>query len=477
MFSHRRFSKYVQLSLAVTTVTLGLFIVTGYIQKSKSANLISVSDTLSTSRLSWVAREGAGNSVGSSLVNIDTTQGAYESTSSGNLFVNDSVAIGNGGAMSTYTVTSISSASQFSVNPVLAAGQASAGDFMIATRSATHTLAFTTASAIANGAFRVLIPAVSNATNAKDGIPDRNGFDFSTTTPTVTCPTNVGTYAFASGTATASAVTIGSQVYHAFECRYSGSGANSQAFTGFTINSLINPAANANHVDGTADTYLYVIQNLDNAHNVIDQTVGSLAVVESVRVTATVDPQITFRIGGVTSGTSACGLTTNVTTTSTVVPFGSLSISSFTVAAQYLSVSTNAVNGYVVTGIESDQLAKGGATCTGTGSGNASCITDSIGDNGLMTSSVTAPWTSTAVSGFGYTLADPNSSTTPAFTFASGYRQFADLQNSGTPQTLFSGATVVNNANVYVCYKAAVSASQAAGDYTNNLTYRATATF
>lgn len=476
--------------IALLGIAGALFLKLGNINQTNSLNLTSVSDTLSTSRLSFVARLGAGNTVGSSIITIDTTQGAYESTSSANLFSGDTVRIGNGAAMGSYTVTGAPSISTFTTSAGLSSGQTTAGMFVIATRSATHTVAFTSATAVPNGAFRVLIPAVSVTANAADGIPDNAGFDFGTTTPTVTCPADVGaTYDFVSGTATASAVTIGSTKYHAFECRYSGTGSVGQAFTGFTINSLINPAAKINHVEGTSDSYVFIVQNLDfNNVTTYDSTSGAISVVESVRVTATVDPQITFRIGGVNSGTSACGVSTGVTTTSATVPFGSVSISSFTNAAQYVNVSTNATNGYAVTAIENDQLGKAGNACVGAGPTFANpCIPDSAGDNAAMTSSVSDKWDSTTTKGFAYSLQDPNSSTTEAFAYNLGTgncsgasfcaRKFADAENSGTAQTIFSGTTVADNQNVYVCYRIVIGASQQAGDYTNNITYRATATF
>ncbi|PWU22794.1 hypothetical protein C5B42_05095 [Candidatus Cerribacteria bacterium 'Amazon FNV 2010 28 9'] len=468
------------LRICFVLVTGVFFLSLGSHNQTHSLNLTSVTDTLSTSRFSWVGRLAAGNISGSSIVTLDTTANEYESTSSGNLFTNDTVAIGNGAAIVTNdTVKNILSLSQFEISPALTSSQTTAGMFIIATRSATHTLSFTTASAVPNGAFRVLIPTISNATNAKDGIPDRGGFDFSATTPTVTCPSSVGaTYNFVGGTATASAVVVGSTTYHAFECRYSGTGAIGQSFTGFTINSLINPAPNSGHTDGFADSYTYLVQNLDSTHSVVDQTTGAIAVVESVRVTATVDPQITFRIFGVNSGTSVCGLTTSVTTTATTVPFGSVSISSFTSAAQGLTVATNATNGFAVTALENDQLGRNGNVCTGGGpSFSNPCIPDSAGDNGLMTSSVTDTWNNNTTVGFAYTLADPNSSTTPAFTFSTGYRKFADNENSVAAQTIFSGSSVASNQNVFVCYKIIVAPTQQAGDYTNNITYRATATF
>lgn len=481
------------LTVAVFFATFSFF---GHQNQTSSLNLTGVSDTLSTSRFSFVGRLASGNSAGSGLVTLDTSPNTYESTSSANLFVNDSVGIGDSTGISTYTVSDIISASQFQISTSLGSGDADAGDFVIATRSATHTVAFTTTTAIPNGAIRILIPTVSTDANATDGIPDRNGFDFSFTANAsfpVTCPADSGsTYDFVAGTATKSAVTVGSTKYHAFECRYSGNGASSTSFTGFVIGNgstaLINPAPNSAHVEGTADSYTYIIQNLDSANNVVDQTTGAVAVIESVRVTATVDPQITFRIMGVSTGTTTCGVATTVTTTSTAVPLGTLSIGSFTSAAQALSVSTNASSGYAVTAIANDQLGKDGNTCTGGGPTFSNpCIPDSAGDNAAMSHSAIDKWDSTSTKGFAYSLQDPNGTVTEAFAYNTGTgncsgasfcsKQFADNENSEVAQTLFSDTTVADNDNIYVCYRAVISASQQAADYTSNITYRATATF
>lgn len=57
---------------------------------------------------------------------------------------------------------------------------------------------------------------------------------------------------------------------------------------------------------------------------------------------------LSFSIGGLSSGQSTEGVTTDVTTTPTAVSFGTLPIGSATIAAHRLSVSTNAGVGYKV---------------------------------------------------------------------------------------------------------------------------------
>ncbi len=476
--------------IVIATLSL-VMLVSGSYQQSQSASLTNVSATLSNSRLSFKGALTSGNNEGSSQVTINTTTGSYPSTTSAQLVIGDTLAIGNSDSLGTYTITDVVSASKVNVTPVLATGDADDGDDVISTQSATQTIRFTTANAIANGRIRILIPAESDDAISSDGIPDAGNFDFGNTAPTVTCPTDITNYNFVSGTATASAVTIGSQDYHSYECAYSGSGAIGTAFDGstndaITINSVINPAPKTAHSTGLADTYRVIVQHIDENFNVADSTTVSIGVIEAVKVTASVAPQITFQIIGVNSGTTACGLSTDVTTTPTSVPFGELSISAFTTAAQALSVSTNASNGYSVTALANDQLGKNGNTCTGDNTG-ADCIPDSVGDNSTMTHENTDEWTSSATKGFAYSLDDVNSSgTTPAFQYTSTSgnctgtycaKQFADQEDSQSAQTIFSSTSVADNHNLFVCYKSIISSTQSAGEYENHITYTATATF
>ncbi len=453
-------------------------------------DLSTVSVTTSDPRPSFRGVLGAGNTAGISSVIINVTNGAYPSTSSAQLYINDQIRIGEGGSMASYSVTDIVSASTFNISPVLAAGDSDTGDDVIATRSGSLTVKFKTKNAVNNGKFRVLVPALADNTSASDGLPDAGAFDQPAVGVGVTCPTDISNYTFGAGTAAVSSVTVGSTDYHAFVCPYTGTGSVNADFTAtaafFTINGLINPAPKtATHTLGTADTYTVLVQQLDGSSSVVDTTSVNIGVVEAVHVTATVDPQLSFRILGIDSGTSACGNTTGVTTTPTSVPFGSLAISAFTDAAQALAVSTNAQNGYVVTAKESDQLAKGGVTCTTDGSGVSTCIIDSNATNISHTNPAT--WSSTSFKGFGYSLHDVNTSgLTAAFSHdtnsgncagSSCYKQFADGQASEAAQTIFSSTTVADNHNLYVCYRAIVSSTQVAGDYENYITYTATATF
>lgn len=445
------------------------------------ANLTSVKDTLQTSRLSVNARvDATGTTVGSSNVKLKTSASAPANTiSTGNLRAQDSVVIGTG----TYTVVDIIDTDEFTVTPVLAAGDADDNDPIYLKVKPRHTVQFTTASAVANGYFQILLPA--DTTTPNDGNPDDQGYDFNTTVD-VTAPSDVGsTFDFVAGVATAAGATgcTSPANYHCFEFHYSGTGAVGQAFTLYIgnangTNTPIAPATGTAHTEGTADTYPILVRQFaastdPNSATPIDATSARVAHIEAVRVTATVDPTISFSIAGISSGATRCGVSTDVTTTATSVPFGGMALNTFKTLAQDLTVSTNASSGYVVTSSENDQLGLGGATTP--------FIPDTTCDGGTCSESIAVEWTTATNNGFGYSLENVDAASiafeydTSGDTFRS--KQFADITGAETPQTIFSSTTVANAENAYVCYRLSVGATQAAGDYENQITYTATGTF
>lgn len=438
-------------------------------KKLESANLTSASDTLETSRLSFHGKNNEALVAGSTIIKMATS--GTPSTSTANIFPGDTVTYTT--SSNAYTVDEVIDSDEFSVTTGLASADCDADDEFVIKRTAQHVVGFTTATAIPNGAIRIRIKADSTANN--DGNPDDDGWDFnSISNGDVSCPTDTTGYDFVTGTATVSGGIGCTAGYHCFECRYSGSGNTATALT-LTIGDstkLLNPAPASGHSEGSAgtyDTYSVIIDNLNASDTVIDSTTVKVAMIESVRVTATVDPTISFSIATLSAGATACGNALDVSTTATTVPFGSLAIDLFKDLAQNLTVSTNADGGYVVTAIEDDQLSVDGAGVTE--------IPDVVG--GSHSSSI--DWTSTSTKGFGYSLENVDA-TSITFQYNIGgsfsARQFpSTADGSENPVTLFYSNTVADSENAYVCYRAVVSATQEAGNYENAITYRATATF
>ncbi len=459
--------------------TLSLLFVLVQPANLESANLTSVKDTLQSSRLSVRARvDSAGTTVGSSRVLIKTTASAPANTiTTNNLRAQDSVIIGTG----TYTIVDIYDTDEFDVSPVLASGDADDNDPVYLKMKPRHVVTFTTASAVTNGSFRILLPA--DATSPNDGNPDDQGYDFNTSVDVTA--SNVTGYTFGTGTATAygGANCTAPTNYHCFDIAYTGSGAVGTTITiniGNTngSNTPIAPSAGTSHTEGTADTYSVIVRNYasgadPDADTPVDSTSAKVAHIEAVRVTATVDPTINFSIAGVASGATRCGVSTSVTTTATSVPFGTMSLNTFKTLAHNLTVSTNASGGYVVTSAENDQLGKDGATTPN--------IADTLCDSGTCSESTPSEWNTATNTGFGYSLENVDAASI-AFEYDDSSnsfrsRQFSDLQASETPATIFSSTTVANAEDIYVCYRLSVGATQAAGDYENQITYTATGTF
>lgn len=472
-------------------VSYGVFILAVFTaltlpSKLESANLTSVKDTLSTSRLSYHGRvNSTGTTVGSSHVLIQTSTGLdsaseqANSISTANLKAQDTVTIG----ANSYTIVGIIDSDEFTVSPVLISGDTDNNDPIYLNVKPVHTVTFTTATAVANGFFQILLPADSDASTSYDGKADDQGYDMTTSGVTVT-GTDVGsTYDFVTGVSTRSGDTgcTSPSNYHCLEVHYSGTGAVGQAITitlGSGASTPIAPATGTAHTEGTADTYPVIIKNFaasanPNSATAVDATTGRVAHIESVRVTATVDPTINFSVAGISSGATRCGVSTSVTTTATAVPFGTMVLNTFKTLAHDLTVSTNASGGYAVTAAENDQLGKDGGTTPN--------IQDTLCDSGTCSESSPSEWNTATNNGFGYSLENFDAASV-AFeynnsgnTFRS--KQFADLQAAETPQTLFSSTTVANAENVFVCYRLSVGATQAAGDYENQITYTATGTF
>jgi hypothetical protein len=363
-----------------------------------------------------------------------------------------------------------------------------------ATQSASLTVRLTTISALNAGSFRILVPAFSGTATSHDGYPDEGGFEFGKTgdtTASIACPVTAsyGTFTATSTNAEAAAVTINGINYHSFVCEYTSLGAVGTAFDGtteeaFIISDLINPAPKvgaSNHNLGQADTYSVIIQQRDSADTVIDQTVTKVGVVDAVKVSASIAPQITFTVAGVAASSSVCGITTDVTTTALTVPFSDLTIGAFVDAAQRLTVITNALGGYAVTAAENDQLGREANACATDGSASITCLVDASVTGASHTTS--ADWTDASGDpGFGYSLNTVSGSPSVAFFYNESARtfsakQFPDLAEAEPVQTIFSRNTVTASDVVDVCYRIAPAATNAAGDYENYLVYTASATF
>lgn len=490
--------------------------------RTKAGPLSSTSVTMSNSRLSYRGQVD-GNPAASNIIDIkvggitDYVDGTDEYTDG--LVVGDTLVFNDATTPSgSRTIQEIIDANTIRVSTALSVTDE---PFYMA-QTTDLVVQFTTNSVIAGtgtlagGYFEVLVP--SAATDNDDGIPDQDLFDFNDPDSTVTCTgSNHGTFGYdtdpgATGFREGDRGDTTNPIYnttndyhsdnwHAYRCHYDGSGAVNETIT-MTISNLVNPAPAADHDTGVADTYDIIVRHMNGNGTAADETDDiefdatwtKIGAIEAVQVSARVVPILTFSIEGVAATTTACGVSTSVTTTADSVPLGVLDTATFTNAAQLLEVTTNAPEGASVTAIANDQLGLNGGTCTGdtylSGVDAYTCIWDANVTN--MThqdSSGTAgeqDWdTSTTSPGFAFSLDQSGGlgTTNPDFEYnqsSGGFfaRHFADAENSQDPQLIFdTNGDPTNDDDTFVCYRAKVDAVTAAGYYYNYITYTATATF
>lgn len=240
---------------------------------------------------------------------------------------------------------------------------------------------------------------------------------------------------------------------------------------------ITNPSKNA--PVGTADVY-YV----DIATNGGENVRVKFAIIEGVVVTATVDAILEFTISGVNSGVSVKNTTTNVNSTPNTIAFGTLPLTpSSTIAAQELSVRTNASDGFFVYVFQDHDL-------TSAGGDTIKCFKDGT----CVSWNSTEAWNSptgdlndeNTWGHFGFTSEDPRvqSDGTCSTTNTGTYGNPTDDKWAGFSGT--SQAPVMcyprpfdsnQGGKVKVGYRVEITALQPAGEYTNTLTYIATPTY
>ena len=455
-----------------------------------SATLLDAKDVLENSRLSYFTTLSGNHDEDATTINITTS--AQPDINTNHLFPGDSVTIGTG----SYTVGTIVDTDTFTITSGLADGDRDDGDPIYVNQSATHTVSFTTASAVADGAIRISIPAIENDSTEEDSKPDQVGFDlYGVEDNDITCPSDGGVgsdYDFEDAGGEGEASHGGGGGWHTFQCRYSGSGSGSTSLTmtigDTTAQTLLNPSPASGHTQGTADAYTIRIQNLAGIvgdYAVIDAVDVRVVLIEAVRVTATVEETLNFAIAGTSSGDTHCGTAAKDDTQLYSVPFGSLTdTNTFYDLAQKLTVSTNADDGYSVTVFEDDELGLDGA--------NDPYIPDTACDASVCDHTTSQEWNvATGYDGFGYSLENVSGEGMDArFAYNDTSRtfsakHFSNRTEDATPpyQDEEANADIMYNIgpvdtnSIYVCYRITVTGIQTAGDYYNTVTYIATPTF
>lgn len=295
---------------------------------------------------------------------------------------------------------------------------------------ATHTVvASTTVTIPAGGYFEVTFPA-----------------QFTTISNTnMTCPT--GSTAGGSG--------------QNLRCTFAGQ----RTATSSTIimRSITNPAS--------VGSYRITIVSRDSGDVILEQSTVSVAIVDDVTVTATVDSALTFTISGLATGAVVNGIPTTGSSTFQTIPYGTITSAASSTIAQRLNVTTNAAYGFTVTVWQDHNLlANNGA--------DIDSFKDGVPGTAETWKSPTGVLGSEATYGhFGLSSDDSSLSTGDEY----GTRLYKGFSGTTPMEVMYhTGAAdgVADNiGSTSVAYTIQINALQEAGDYSNTLTYICTPTY
>lgn len=228
---------------------------------------------------------------------------------------------------------------------------------------------------------------------------------------------------------------------------------------------------NTQATNSTANTYTFNVDSTDE-----DAKDALVAVVAGVTVSATIDETLTVAVNAVNAGANCDdngGTPTEVTTTSTTVPFGTVSTETFYNGCQRVDVDTNAAGGYTVT-IAQTQLLTSGATTIAEGTCDGTCNDTTLGG-----------WETATNNGFGYCADDRAGNAAADAGIAAGsqcddatpeYYTFFTDPTEPTVDFMFSSGPISGD-QTNISFHLSVDGAQAAGTYSNIVYYVATATF
>ncbi len=229
-----------------------------------------------------------------------------------------------------------------------------------------------------------------------------------------------------------------------------------QAVT-FSIAGMTNPS--------TTNTTFYarIITYSDTGTTEIDSGTAAFAILTttSVAVTATVLENFSFALNAVNSGGSVNGATTDITTTSVLIPFGTLSDGDPNIGAHDVVVTTNAGSGYAVS------VKSTADPALTSGSNNIDKFTGTYASPATW-SSPNGSSQSVNTGFFGYTTADTTHSD-----FQSN--KWAGIDT--TARTIVSASTGVSSETTRIGWQAEINELQPAGVYSGTVIVVATPTY
>ncbi len=197
--------------------------------------------------------------------------------------------------------------------------------------------------------------------------------------------------------------------------------------------------------------------NVDCATSPVDNATIGFIFTNGTTLSLSVDPTLTFTVGTVASGQLCNGATTTVATTSTTIPFGTVTSAANSIACQALTASSNSTNGYTI-------YARYTAAPT---NAISQTIADWTGTNATPTT-----FSAAGTEAYGYTTDDSTLGTGTVARFTTAGPKFAAMTTSNN-EVAYEPAGVTST--VYkVAHQVGVSTLTKPGTYTTTIIYTCT---
>jgi hypothetical protein len=193
-----------------------------------------------------------------------------------------------------------------------------------------------------------------------------------------------------------------------------------------------------------------------------------VAITDHVTVTASVPSTLNFMISPVATGTVVNGVTTTGGSATTTIGFGNLTVGTSSIIGQQLSVTTNANYGYMVTVAQNQDLTSNSGTTIHAFKDSAASTTAQTWSSPLGTLDTPTTYGHLGLTSDDTTLST-NQFTSNTWKGLAGVSPMEVMYHTGP----VNGATQ-GKGTTTVAYRVEISPLQAAGDYTNALTYVAT---
>lgn len=435
--------------------------------RAEAASLGNLSDRITTSRPSASSPLATSYPSGVGIMTILNNGSRYLASDSAMIIRNSGSVITSGIPIASQSAT----LTTVYFGNITAAAAQEGTDMLVVPIVARHTISFTTVSAVPSGG-HILISFPPGSANTAS--PSATTFNWNYLTDS-----NVSV---SGGTCSSISVSTPGTV----DCTLNGvvaGGTTVSATIGSNSPVLVNPTKSASA--GTSDGWKITVETTDASDIILDSASTKIATIESVQVTGTIEPTLTFTINGVNSGvdisgiSASCGsITTNsgIASTATDINLGILSNGYISRSAQQLTVSTNSATGYVITATSSGRFIN---------PASGVFLPDANGGNGLTANDTPAPAVIAAgTPAFGIHACGTRSSINTDQWINNGTlttAKFSNPWNTGTNAyyaTLASySAGAVTSDITAVLYAATISGTTPAGLYATDLTYVATATF